>query len=418
MPDAAAPASPITPAEELELTTSYRTHYGALLAHARTSLGSDLEHFSGRIAQQAMLSTWARRAEFSSPDGFMAALLEAVNGEAATQRRKHAALHQHEGSAKRTPHVATLTTDEAVAELVATLHAQPVDHGSAVSEAHAASKHHAAEHVQQVGRRRSWKGPAALMVVIGIAIVVSMKLLAAAGAESAVKKALAASDTRTLSASRGQRGNVELADGTQASIGAESKVKLPNAFGTKLRTAEVEGSVSFDVAAGQELPFTIWAGNAIVTATGTRFAVRAFADENTVVVRVENGSVSVRVKEAREETTLAAGQAARITPDGKVAMIDGAASDAAFAWVRDSLAFTNMPVSAVLKEVSRWMGFSTSLADSSLGSRAVTLRLGLESRRAAIAVLAKAANFTSEIDKEDNVVFSAAPGGLPAPNRK
>lgn len=409
MADTAARTSPMTPAEELELTASYHTHYDALIAQAREALGGDLEHFSGKIAQQAMLATWMRRAEFPAPDGFKAALADALEGEAATQKRKHSALHQREGSAKRAPHVATLTADEAVAQLVATLHAAPVDHGEAVNAAHAARKHHAAEHVQKVGQARSWKAPLALVVVLGIAIIAGMKYMAAAGTEIAVKRAIAAENARTLSAARGQRGNVDLADGTKARIGSDSKLTMPNAFGTTMRTAQVEGSVSFTVAAGQPLPFTIWAGNAVVTATGTRFTVRAFEEEKSVVVGVDEGSVSVHVKDEKEETAVPAGQAARITPDGKITMIDAAEKDFALAWVRDSLAFTDAPAGVVLSELSRWFGLSATMADSSLGTRAVTMRLSLESSGDAIAAFAKAANLSIGFDKMDKVVLSAAP---------
>lgn len=409
MADAASGTAPMTTAEEQELTTTYRAHYDALLKHSREALGHDLEHFSGKIAQQAMLATWAHRTTFTTPDAFSEALRDAVKDEAATQRRKHSALHQREGSTPRTPHVATLSADEAVVQLLATLHAAPVKHDEAVSEAHATRKHHAAEHVQHVGRKASWKMPLALVVVLGAAIVAGMKWMSAASAEVVVKKALAADNARTLSAARGQRGNVDLADGTKARIGSDSKLTIPNAFGTTLRTAQVVGSVSFAVSAGQSLPFTIWAGNTVVTATGTRFTVRAFEEEQSVVVGVDEGTVSVRVKDESEETVVSAGQAARISPDGTIAMINGAAADYALAWVRDSLAFTDTPATVVLSELTRWFGLTASLADSTVGSRKVSLRLGLESSGDAIAAFAKAANLSIGFDKEDKVVLSAAP---------
>jgi len=417
-PAAGARTSPITPADELALTQSYRAHYDTLLTQAREALGGELEHFSGKIAQQAMLATWMRRAEFTAPGGFDAALHEAVKSEAVTQRRKHAALHQRDPGATRAPHVKTLTADEAIAQLVAALHEAPIDHDAAVSAAHAARKHHAAEHVQHVGRGRSWKGPAVLVVVLGVAIIAGMRWMTAAGTEIAVKKALAADDARTLSAARGQRGNVDLADGTKARIGSDSKLRMPNAFGTTMRTAEVEGTVSFTVAAGQPLPFTVWAGNAIVTATGTRFTVRAFKEENAVVVGVDEGSVSVRIKDEREETAVAAGQAVRVTSDGKVATLDAAAADFALSWVRDSLVFTETPTSVALLELARWFSLGASLADSSLGSRPVSLRLGLESSGDALAALTKAASLSIGFDKDDKVVLSDAPPAPPAPAGK
>ncbi len=406
-PPAAPPYSPISADEELELTRSYRAKYDALLAEAKAALGRELEHYGGKIAQAAMLDVWARRAEFTSPGAFDDALHEAVRAEAAVQQRKHAAFHQH--GAVRVPHVKPLSADEAVAQLVATLHEKPIDHDAALAAAREASKHHAAEHVQHVGRSTSWKWPAIGVVVLAVAIYAASNFVSEVGGESAVRKALAAEDARSLSAARGQRGNVELADGTRARIGSDSRIRMPQAFGTTMRTAEVEGTAAFTVAAGQEQPFTVWAGNAIVTATGTRFTVRAFSDEQQVVVGVDEGSVSVRVKDEREATDVSAGQAVRVSRTGEITGIDGAAKDHALAWVRDSLAFTDTPAREVLSELSRWFGLNASFADSTLASRPVTMRLGLESSGDALQQLAKVAGATVGFDNQQRVVLSAAP---------
>ena len=405
---ATAPSEPtVGGADELELVRSYRERYPTLLTQAKSALGGELEHYGGKIAQQAMLDAWSRRAELSRPGSFDAALREEIRSGAAVQRQKHSALHQRGGA--RVPHVAPLSTDAAVAQLLAVLHAPPVDHDAALRASREASKHHAAEHVQHVARTRSWKGPAIGIVVLTIAIVGASSLISGAGAEIAVKKAIAAGDARTLSAAPGQRGNVDLADGSKARIGSDSRLRMPRAFGTTMRTAAVEGTVAFTVAAGQPLPFTIWAGNAIVTATGTRFAVRAFPEEQSVVVGVDEGSVLVRAKEQGDATDVTAGQAVRVAPDGKITVVDAVARDVALAWVRDSLVFTNTPARVVLSELSRWFSLSATLADSTLGTRAVTMRLGLESSGSAAAEFAKATGLSIGFDTQDKVVFSTTP---------
>ncbi len=411
-------AAPLTAADEAALIQSFREHYDQLITQAKAALGPELEHFSGRISQEAMLATWSRRAEFTAPGAFADALHEAVRNESATQQRRHAALHHREGQASHTAHVTVPTVDEAVAQLVAGLHKAPIDHNAALSAARAASKHHAAAHVQKVARARSWKGPTALIVVLGVVIIGGMKWLSAAGTEVAVRKALAADDVRILSAARGQRGGVELSDGTTARIGSDSKLRRPNAFGTTMRTVQVEGTVSFTVAAGQPLPFTVWIGNAIVTATGTRFTVRGYEDDPMVVVGVEEGSVSVRAKDERGETAVAAGQSASIAPDGTVQMLDAAAAGMALSWVRDSLVLENTPAGTALVEMSRWFNTSATLADSSLASRPVTLRIGLESSGDALAAFAAAANLAVGFDADDKVVLTDAPPVPAKPARR
>ena len=67
----------------------------------------------------------------------------------------------------------------------------------------------------------------------------------------AATKALQSSEARAVSAGRGQRGKSTLNDGSVARIGSDTKIKIPSAFGQTLRTLEVAGAASFEVAAGQ-----------------------------------------------------------------------------------------------------------------------------------------------------------------------
>lgn len=394
--------------DEQALTAVFRSRYDSLVAQAREALGPDLAHFSGRVAQQAMLGVWSRRAEFESSLGMTSALQEAVVGEAAQQRRRHAALHTRQGGASHAPHVSAMSADEAVQKLLEGLHPAKVDHEKAVGEVQAARKHHAAQHVQKVGKGGGWKGPTALIVVLGIVIVYGMKLMNAGGVDIAVTKALAADDARTLSSQRGQRGTVDLSDGSKAKIGSDSKLRLPIEFGSTMRTLQLTGTAAFTVGAGQPLPFTVRAGSAIITATGTQFTVRAFEEDSAVIVSVDEGSVSVRVKDVRGETAVAAGKAVRVGPDGAVKDLDDAARALSFAWVRDTLAFVDAPVKQVLPELIRWFDLKASLADAALGERTVSLQIGMQSSGEALSMLAKAANLSIGFDKDDKVVLSDA----------
>ena len=60
-PAGVALSQPYTPTVERELTDSYRAHYDSLLTQAREALGPELAHFSGKMAQQAMLATLDRK---------------------------------------------------------------------------------------------------------------------------------------------------------------------------------------------------------------------------------------------------------------------------------------------------------------------------------------------------------------------
>ncbi len=144
--------------------------------------------------------------------------------------------------------------------------------------------------------------------------------------------------------------------------------------------------------------------------------MRAFEEDSAVVVGVEEGSVSVRVKDKGGETSLSAGSAVRVTPDGKINPLEDAGA-VALSWVRDTLDFVNAPVSVVLPELIRWFDLRATLADPSLGARPVTLRIGLQSSGDALKSMAAAANLAIGFDKDDKVVLNDAGAAPPAKKR-
>ena len=408
-----------TAGDEHALVTIYRTHYDALLDQARDALGPELSHFSGRVAQQAMLTTWDHRSGYENVAELTAALNGAICDEAALQRRKHVALHHGATNAAHAPHVSVPSADEAVDRLVAQLHTmrrmsvsvagmlqagkEPVVEASIVKDI---GTHHAAAHVQSVGKGRGWVLPVALIAGVAVAIVAAMRWVGASGAEVAATNALQADNARNLSSARGQRGTVTLNDGSKARIGSDSKLRMPADFGGTIRTLELTGTAMFTVAPNRSQPFVVRAAHAVITATGTQFTVRAFEEDSSVYIGVDEGTVSVRPKDSRTETSLEAGKSMRLARDGSMQMLDDATRQLALEWVHDTLVFKDAPVKVVLPELIRWFDLKASLADKSLGERKVSLRIGLQSSGDALIAMAAAANLSVGFDKDDKVVLS------------
>jgi ferric-dicitrate binding protein FerR (iron transport regulator) len=418
-PDAAIFAQ-FTAGDEAGLVGVFRSSYEPLLASAEAALGPDLAHFKGRVVQQALLEAWGERARFANPAGLAGFLDEAIQQLAAAQKRKHASLHLRHGASATQPHVAVPSTEEALSQLLATLHAPPPDHEKLVAEAKAAKRAHAADHVQKVGGRRNLLVPGIVFVVAVAVIVLSLRWLDASSAEAGVDQALKADDVRQIASGRGQRGTVTLGDQSRATIGSDSKVRIPKEFGgQKLRTVELIGTARFAVAEGRPVPFAVRAKNVTVTATGTAFTVRAFPEEDGVTVAVDEGSVSVKVREGGASRSVAAGEAIRVGADGQIGTIEGDALDVALAWVRDSIVFVDAPVKAVIPELVRWFGINAALGDEAIGDRRVSLRLALASSGEATRALNEAANLTIQFGKDDRIEFYDSPPAPPsrAPRR-
>ena len=401
--------------DEQALTTFFRQEYDALLDRAATELGGDLAHYRGRVIHTAMLDVWSNRGLYATLDGVRAALHEAIREQAGIQRRKHAALHHgasHAGGSARS-HVTVPTADEASIQLLQALHAGPVDHAQALQEAVSLRKQHAAEHVQKVSKGRGWVVPTVLIVVVGVGIAALMSWVNRSGTEIAATRALEAENARVVNAGRGQRGNVSLLDGTTVRIGSETELRAPADFGALVRTVQLTGAASFDVAPDRPLPFVVRAGAAVITVSGTRLTVRAYGDDPDVFVAVDDGSANVQAKEGGDATTLTAGQALRLSANGNVVMLDSAQRAAALSWLADSLVFAAQPLREVLPEMVRWLGVTATLGDSSLGARPVTLRVALQSSGDAVKALTSAAGLAVGFDADGKIVLADSAGAVP-----
>jgi transmembrane sensor len=396
---------------EEALVWIYRREYDGLVAEAGTALGHDLAHHSGRVAHSAMLIVWNRHEDVASLDGLRDMLSEAIRDEASVQRRKHAALHHGVSASSSRPHVAVPDAEAAVRALLDALHSGPVDHDQALREAAALRKQHAAEHVQQASKGRGWVVPTVLVVVLGVGILGLMQWVNRNSVAYAATKALEADNARTVAAARGQRGNITLNDGSKARIGSESRLKSPADFGGLVRTLELHGAASFDVASGNSLPFVVRAGHAVVTAQGTRLTIRAFDDDSEVFVAIDDGAATVTGADGASETPLAAGQAVRIAKDGRVQTLDAAQRAVVLAWLSDSLVFVDTPIRAVLPELRRWFDLDASLADPALGEPKISLRVGLLSSGDALNALATAGGLTIGFDQDKKVVLRAVSSG-------
>ncbi|MEX2437899.1 MAG: FecR domain-containing protein, partial [Candidatus Babeliales bacterium] len=115
---------------------------------------------------------------------------------------------------------------------------------------------------------------------------------------------------REIVSGKGQRVNLVLSDGTNVNVNADSKFHLPEVFHSDKREVFlIEGEAYFEVANDPDRPFLIHSGGAVVRVLGTSFAVRAYPEDETVRVAVNEGIVSLASENDESiETTLVAGQ--------------------------------------------------------------------------------------------------------------
>lgn len=91
----------------------------------------------------------------------------------------------------------------------------------------------------------------------------------------------------------GQRINLELSDGTVVWLNSRSTIQYPASFVGNNRTIHLNGEAYFEVAHNAHKPFIVETAKGNVEVLGTKFNLEAYADKNSFVTSLMEGSVKV-----------------------------------------------------------------------------------------------------------------------------
>lgn len=166
----------------------------------------------------------------------------------------------------------------------------------------------------------------------------------------------------------GEQRLLVLEDGSRVTLDTASRIAVRYTGGQRL-VILAAGQAMFEVEGDPARPFVVRAGNAEVTALGTRFDVRRYG-EGARVVLVE-GRVAVRDSAANQRAwSLAPGQQVLTSaPEPVVAPVD---VPVATSWTAGRLIFDNTPVSVAVAEVNRYTRHPIQIQDADVSANRVS----------------------------------------------
>ena len=180
----------------------------------------------------------------------------------------------------------------------------------------------------------------------------------------------------------GEQQTINLPDGSAIQINTNSQVDV-----TYTETARiirlVSGEAYFDVAPNKQKPFSVYAGNGVVTAVGTAFSV--FLNNEKIDVIVEEGSVALASRPSgsnlSETNSIAQANSQPQAPLGVITagqkaifektvesldMVAPATIQRKLSWRQGRLAFAGEPLAEVVASVSRYTDVTIDIDDPSL----------------------------------------------------
>jgi transmembrane sensor len=207
--------------------------------------------------------------------------------------------------------------------------------------------------------------------------------------------------SNTISTRPGSKSKVELPDGTQVWLNADSKLTYGQHFLGNTREVTLTGEAYFDVAhatsaeTGQRIPFIIHTSSIDIKVLGTAFNVRSYPGEKTIETALIRGSVEVtlhnnpdkKIVLKPDEKLIVKNDNATVTSN-KMEQIDSVAINTdkepmltlskikpykedtsahyETMWVKNKLAFENESFDRMLPKKERWYNVTILLKNESL----------------------------------------------------
>lgn len=162
----------------------------------------------------------------------------------------------------------------------------------------------------------------------------------------------------------GIRSQIVLPDGTKVWLNAESTIRFPVPFHKESRSIGLQGEAFFDVAKNEKQPFVVESGQVKVQVLGTRFNFKAYTNEPTIEVILEEGKIALKLQEiAEKEVQMKPGDRLVYEKKSHKARLSNENIQRYIAWHTGKLIFNNTPITEVAQMLSRWYGIEVVVAD-------------------------------------------------------
>jgi transmembrane sensor len=191
----------------------------------------------------------------------------------------------------------------------------------------------------------------------------------------------------------GEKKKIPLPDGTTIALQPETRLQVSRTYNrTDRRVILQSGTVRFDVAHQEQLPFTVDLGVASVKDIGTTFTIDRNADSITVIVT--SGKIAFTEIQTGETKELSAGGSLCLYTakqhSGELKVIASGSN----------LRFDNTPLQEVVDILQKQFGKRIVLQDSSIGQKRLTGHLDGESFDECIKIICASLDLESTPDSE------------------
>lgn len=171
----------------------------------------------------------------------------------------------------------------------------------------------------------------------------------------------------TIEVPNGQRISLTLSDGTKVWLNSQTKFVYPGTFSKKNRDVYLEGEAFFEVAKDKKKPFTVKSPLLRVTVLGTKFNLRSYAEESSIVTLAE-GKVQVSTNNEENQLILLPNEQMTYSVEEGVHFAQNIDPDFYKSWTKGESAFMNKKLREICRELERKFDIKIQVTDENLAN--------------------------------------------------
>lgn len=183
--------------------------------------------------------------------------------------------------------------------------------------------------------------------------------------------------TETI-APRGQKSQIVLADGTKVWLNSDTKIKYPGNFSRNQRDVYLDGEAFFEVSKNPHQPFVVHTSMVNVKVIGTKFNVKAYADENQIETSLFEGKINLSMNSSSGSTVekeVKPGQSFVYSMTDHQLVANRFPHDEINGWKKNQLIFKDDTFSNLVRKVERWYDVKVVYDEKQFNDRRLTVEL-------------------------------------------
>lgn len=160
------------------------------------------------------------------------------------------------------------------------------------------------------------------------------------------------SASTTISTKEGEKAHIFLPDSTEIVLNSGSSIQYDRNYNIRDRIVRFTGEAYFNVATNHEKPFVVKLDHMNVAATGTRFNIFSFSNEDRVETTLEEGVIQVSIAGV-DPISMKSGEQIVYFVKSKKVQLSEVATDTYTSWKENKLRFNDTPFEEVLRRIGR-----------------------------------------------------------------